>query len=378
MRYLAYIAFGAFVLAGCGVSFQSGPLYDAYEEPPASQQMDAVIFEDAVGTMWNSLADCGDFEVVHDRVHSGSSAIRLSWNKGNCEWIGFGNSFSNWTPTDMSQIRHNLALTFYVRSTDKPVNAIPIVACMEDAGGGGSYHFMDASKYLVGLTIDSTWKQMIVPLWDFPIIEEEVDISAIRQMQFQLEGSGSFYLDDIRLIPYSKEEYAAMREEVEGMKPNGSPQQTIYRPEHFKEDAWGTANTDCHQLQQINSNGSAQIKWTINEPVCDWAKWGINWNGWYAVNMRGADASSQLSFEFKSVKGASFSVYLEDFAGHSCEVMSIDGTSQTGVEWQHIEIPLSTLPLKEKGIALDRVKQLYFVGEQAGEVWIRTIKLKQL
>lgn len=209
-------------IVGCGtVKFQPQALYDVYEEPAAKEKVEQIVYTDAVGTMWNSLFECGEFEVTKEQAYTGNSSIKLSWNKADCEWIGFGNSFSNWTGSDLSQDRFTQALSFYARTPEKSVSAIPIVACLEDFSGGGSYHFIDAGKYLLGLQLDTNWKRILVPLWHFPVFEDEVDIRSIKQMQFQLEGSGSFFLDDIRIVDYTEEAYQAHRTEVELMKPKG-------------------------------------------------------------------------------------------------------------------------------------------------------------
>ena len=136
------------------VSFKKQTLYDVYEEPPKQERIEPVIYDDAVGTMWNSLENCGEFEVTNEQSYNGNNCIKISWDKNKgCDWIGFGNSFSNWKPVDMSELLHKQALSFYVRTQSGVAGAVPIVAAMEDAGGGGSYHFIDTKKYLYGLQI---------------------------------------------------------------------------------------------------------------------------------------------------------------------------------------------------------------------------------
>jgi hypothetical protein len=368
------------LLSSCGtVQFKHLTLYDAYEKPPAKEELSAVIYEDAVGTMWNAMFDCGEFEINNEVAHSGKSCIKLSWDKSKgCEWIGFGNSFNNWTATDMSEERLHKALTFYARTQANIAGAIPIVACMEDFSGGGSYHFIDARKYLCGLELDTTWKQVIVPLWDFPIIEDEVDIRSIKQMQFQLEGSGSFYLDDICLIDYSPEEYSRMRQEVELMKPFGAVNQIVYKEGQFAEDAWGFENNPCQELGENSVGGNTFIDWKYDALGCSWAKWGINWNGWYQSNFRGILDKSKIHFQVKGSPESSFKVILEDYNGHSVEVYRSAGNELSSVEWHDVNIPLSDLDLQGHGFVLDQIKQLLFIGEGAGEVQVDNIKISGL
>ncbi|MGB1039288.1 MAG: hypothetical protein ACPGVD_00275 [Flavobacteriales bacterium] len=376
MKNLIFITFLVALFACESVKFKEQVLYDKYEVHPPTVQGDQVVFSDGVGTMWNSLFDCGDFEISDKVAFKGKSSIKLSWNKGNCEWIGFGNSFNNWQPVDLSQERFKKALSFYVRTQSKTAKAIPIVANLEDFGGGGSYYFIDAGKYLYGLEIDTTWKRIVVPLWHFPIDEEEVDINSIKQMQFQLEGAGSFYLDEIEIVSYSKEEYAKSRAEVEKMRPKGKFNQIVYREGNFKEDVWGYENNRCQELsEKANGEGDKYIHWKYDAKDCSWAKWGMNWNGWYAVNLRGVSEESTIRFNVKAKKGSQFKVILEDYLGHKTEIFSHKSQKINSDDWSKISIPLKNLNLGDKKFALDRIKQIYFEGTSKGEVFIDEIKI---
>lgn len=352
-------------------------LYDKYEQPAPKENYSQVIFSEGKGTMWNSLFDCGNFEITNSVAYSGKSSIKLDWNKGDCEWIGFGNSFNNWQPVDLSNDRFTKALRFFVRTQSKTAKAIPIVANLEDFSGGGSYYFIDAGKYLNGLEIDTTWKEITVPLWHFPIDPEEVDIFSIKQMQFQLEGSGSFYIDELEIIDYSKEEYATSRLLVEQMKPKGAFNQTVYRKGNFEEDVWGYQNNTCQELKEMkDSLGNTQIHWKYDSENCDWAKWGVNWNGWYAINLRGVNETSAIHFKLKSSENSEFIVMIEDFKGHKTKLFSNKNEQiSANKEWQHIVIQLKNLDLKEKDFVLDQIKQITFEGTSFGEVFIDEIKI---
>ena len=362
-------------LAGCGVvQFQPMALYDTFEEPAAKEKIEQIIFNDAEGTMWNSLFGCGDFEVTKEEAYSGNSSIRLSWNKADCEWIGFGNSFSNWTGSDLSKDRFTQALSFYARTPKGSVNAIPIVACLEDFGGGGSYHFIDANKYLIGVQIDTTWKQILVPLWHFPVFEDLVDIRSIKQMQFQLEGAGSYFLDDIRIVDYSEEAYQAHREEVELMKPFGDSNQTIYTEGKLDEDSWGGGYNPCQTLEEIQEDENTCIKWEYDSDDCTWAKWGINWNDWYAANFRGLANVSVLRMNVKVIGDADFKVSLLDYQNHSSEFLNGDKIKSKG-KWVEVRIPLKDLKLEEKNFKLDQIRELQFEGITSGTVFLDDIEL---
>lgn len=367
------------ILGACEVvQFQQQQLYDRYEKPKAEARAESIIFSDAQGTLWHSLFYCGDFKITNEAAYSGKNSIKISWDKSKgCEWIGFGNSFSNWTAVDMSEARMRKALTFYVRTQAKTSGALPIVASLEDFSGGGSYLYIDTKKYLDGLHIDTNWTRVIVPLWDFPIIEDEVDIRSIKQMKFQLEGGGSFYLDELRLIDYSPAEHKAFRAKVEAMKPKGNPNQMVFKAQDFEFSAWNTGRSSCQYLNLREENGTKHIYWDYNANACSWAKWGINWNGWYQVNFRGILDISILEMKYKIEPKSKFKLFIEDFRGNSLMIFHETGSTEAE-EWKTLRLPLKNMDLLAKGFELDQIKQLLFEGLGEGKVQIEHIKIIEL
>lgn len=383
MNKIIYISILILSVSSCQFKFEQVKLYDEFKKPADQEKMKAVVYADAEGTMWNSLLDCGEFEISNKAFYAGKSSIKLSWDKSSgCEWLGFGNSFNNWQPANMNTYINTKALTFFVRSQDGKVNGIPIVLALEDFSGGGSYLFIDCKKYLKGLSIDTTWKQVIIPLWDFPIKDEiendEVDISSIKQIKFQLEGSGSYYIDEISLIEYSKNQYKMMISEVENMKPKGFTNQKIYHEGHLDKDGWGTGQKICHSLKEVtDTSGNTFIKWEYESNNCDWAKWGINWNNWYQINFRGIEELCNLEFKMKANTNSEFSIILEDFKGHSSTIKIPNKNTNNLSKWSKIKIPLEDFNLKENNFVLDQIKQITFKGKNSGKVFLDDIKIVQ-
>ena len=368
------------MIAGCGVRFQQVELYDVYENNGSNKLETDPIFNETKGTLWHSLADCGSFNINSDEAFSGNQSIAISWQKSNdCIWMGFGNTFNNWQPTDVRNVMDKKALRFYVKSQSDVCSSIPIVLALEDFYGGGSYLFVDTKKYLKGLNIDSTWKEIIVPFWHFPVSDEiendDIDLSSIKQLKFQLEGSGSFYIDAIEVIDFSPDDYKKMLSDVEEMKPNGSLNQTIYVEGLLKYYAWGTGQKKCQDLREVtDSLANTWIQWQFDSHQCGWSKWGINWNDWYSINFRGV-LSSNLSFRVKMLQPASFEIKIEDFNGHSASI-SIDSTEFIHSEdWQQIKIPLSKFEIRERNLITDRIKQIVFIGYGRGNLQLDDLKI---
>ena len=381
MKKIIYISILILNISSCQLRFEQVKLYDEFKKPAEKEKIKSIVYSDAEGTMWNSFFDCGKFEISNEDFYIGKSSIKLSWDKNiGCEWIGFGNSFNNWQPTNLNPYINKKALSFFVRTQNGTVNGIPIVVALEDFSGGGSYLFIDCKKYLKGLTIDTNWKQVIIPLWDFPIKDEiendDIDISSIKQIKFQLEGAGSYYIDEISLIEYSKNQYNRMISEVENMKPKGHGNQKIYKEGYLDKDGWGVGEKICHSLKEVkDSTGNTFIKWEYESNNCDWAKWGINWNDWYQINFRGIVKYSNLEFKIKTNTNSEFSITIEDFKGHTSTIQIPNRNTNNLSKWMKINIPLKDFSLKKNNFVLDQIKQIIFKGKNSGKVFLDDIKI---
>ena len=368
-------------ISSCKIKLEEVLLYDEYEQPKQQEKIKPVIYSDAEGTMWNSLFNCGEFGISKEAYFKGKASIKISWDKNlGCEWIGFGNSFNNWQPANIQDLMNTKALSFFVRTQIGQVNSLPIVASLEDFSGGGSYLFIDCEKYLKGLSIDTSWQQIIVPLWDFPINNEVendgIDISSIKQFKFQLEGAGKFYIDEISLIEYSKNKHETMQLEVENMKPKGITKQIIYQEGKLKESGWGTGEKICHTLKETSdAPGNRCIEWKYETKDCNWAQWGINWNDWYQINFRGLIEQCSLEFKVRTTPNALFYIAVEDFKGNSSAISIPSKSSQNFSNWTTVKIPLSDFKLKENNFVLDQIKQISFKGIKSGKVLLDDIKI---
>ena len=80
-------------------------------------------FDESLGLLWQELKDCAKLDVVKE---DGNNVLRLDWNKVNCDWVGFSNSWSNFVADDISELIHNSAISFRVKAveTEQKVNTI--------------------------------------------------------------------------------------------------------------------------------------------------------------------------------------------------------------------------------------------------------------
>ena len=319
--------------------------------------------------MWLNLDKCGTLQI--EKI-DGNNVISLDWNKLGCDWVGFGNSWSNFISDDISENLENTAISFKIKAVETEQKSIPFVIGIEDYSGGTSYVFSEFKSFANRLSITKNeWTTINMPLSEYDFSYQGVDPTSIKQMVIQLEGAGKVYLDDIKLITFTKEDYAKMLASVEDMKPKGNPSQNIY-PSNFQDLAWNIGVNDCHELMEINS----QIHWKWNNSCEYFNRWGFNWNNWYAFNLRGIVEHTAL--EITLAKNYSdFSVVLEDYTGKNSELLMSDYTPQTVNDTtKTLSIPLADFDMLEKEFVLDRMKQFQFVGNSnGGEMVIYEMKL---
>ena len=59
----------------------------------------------------------------------------LNWNKVDCEWIGFGNSWSNFVADDISEMYQKSAIRILVKTVIDDQQFLPFVIGLELLGG---------------------------------------------------------------------------------------------------------------------------------------------------------------------------------------------------------------------------------------------------
>jgi len=355
-------------LTAC-VEFKPIAVYDIEPKQDNSQQ-EKVFFDEGMGMMWLNLKECAELKIVEE---DNSNVILLDWNKLGCDWVGFGNSWSNFIADDISDNLQNTAISFRVKAVETEQKSIPFVIGLEDYSGGNDYVFSDFKSFADKLSITKDeWTTINMPLSNYDFSYDGVDPTNIKQMIIQLEGAGKVYLDDIKLIPFTTEQYQQMLANVEAMKPVGNPNQLIY-PSNFQELAWNIGKNECHELVEVEQ----KIYWKWND--CNYYnRWGFNWNNWYAFNLRGIEDKTALQLKV-SANYSPFAISIEDFNGKSSELNVENYTPQSVSDSVSVlEIPLADFDLSAKEFALDRMKQFQFLGtSEEGEMVIYEMKLVQ-
>ena len=355
------------LLSSC-VEFKPIAIYDVLPEQDDTQQ-ERVFFDESMGQLWLNLDKCGTFQV---QKIDGNNVIMLDWNKIGCDWVGFGNSWSNFIADDISENLSKSAISFKVKAVETEQKSIPFVIGLEDYSGGTSYVFSEFKSFANRLSITKNeWTTINIPLSEYDFSYQGVDPTSIKQMVVQLEGAGKVYLDDIKLIEFTKEDYSQMLASVEAMKPKGKPNQLIY-PSNFQDLAWNIGVNDCHELNEIENT----IHWKWNSTCEYYNRWGFNWNNWYAFNFRGIVDQTELHITL-SKDFSDFTIEIEDYTGKSSELEVANYIPKSKNDTIcELSIPIADFDLLEKQFVLDRMKQFQFVGNsEGGEMIIYEMKL---
>lgn len=145
---------------------------------------------------------CITVESDKQNVHSGTGAIHIVWNKqaGGCPWMGMGFGWDGWTGKDVSQIIDSAAVSFWVRTEDKPMKELPWAIGFEDFVGNQKWRGV-TSEVVVNGPISTNWTQVKIPLSTFYLPQSTVDIFSIKQLMLQFESNGNVWVDNFEIVP---------------------------------------------------------------------------------------------------------------------------------------------------------------------------------
>nr|HPM13155.1 hypothetical protein [Bacteroidales bacterium] len=79
---------------------------------------------------------------------------------------------------------------------------IPLYISLQDDGSISSKSIGITNAYYKGESIDTNWKEVIIPLSHFRCKEEGLNLFEISQLIMTFEGTSAVYVDDISFIPY--------------------------------------------------------------------------------------------------------------------------------------------------------------------------------
>ena len=256
---LAGLALGLALLSGC-VQFQPQQLYAGYEAAPAPERprtielaVEPVIYSDANDdTVWfQDDARCTQGGLTEDVVFDGRRAVAVTWDRGaeGCEWAGLGFGWDGWAGKDLSELIPYAAIEMQVRAREGRMFGLPIVLTFEDYSGGMGFAYTD-NKYFERSFIDDAWQTVTVPLSAFDLAApgaQALDATNVKQLMFELQQSGSVYIDAVNLVWYEPEPQEPWIVLPERADPTALPI-TLFDDGFINDDGWGLVTDACQSI----------------------------------------------------------------------------------------------------------------------------------
>lgn len=382
--------------AGC-VQFKTASLYDGeMPVPPVpkperiSLAVEPVIFKESKGDVWGveEKDECKEVTWSTEVVHEGNRSIKLIWDRGaeGCDWAGIGIGWDGYAGKDLSAIMDHAAISMWVRTVEGKSFGLPFVLTLEDYSGGMGFCYT-ANKYFERTTIDEEWQNVIVPLKDFDLETENLDITNIKQLQIELQQSGAFYLDNMELMYYTAPPQEPWMEEEERPDPLAFPI-TLFDDSFINGHGWGLIEDECQSFslttaESAQGSKSIHARWNATSSACELVSIGVSWNKWFPVDIEPALENGAIQFQLKMVSSPigqdiSIKIGFEDYDRQRTFATLQNAYSATGEYapvWTTVTVPFSSLPAT---VDFNRIKHLQFDFEGSGECFIDHIKLVEV
>ncbi len=201
------LALGVLGLSHSCVSVKSNALYTATPNPNDTVffAFSEIYHDFLTSEAWSTVADnCISLESIPEAAYRGDLGMHLTWNKTaeDCPWLGVGFGWDNWTGKDLSSVKNEAALEFWVRMKEGERANLPWAIGFEDFAGAQAWLGMSTNA-IKAANISTEWTRIELPLSEFNWDEQDADAGNIKQVLFQLEADGEIYMDEVRIVPYS-------------------------------------------------------------------------------------------------------------------------------------------------------------------------------
>ena len=376
------IATGILALfTGCEVSFKTLTLEDNLPVPKPIVGLGdftaTTIFKNSMNDVWESEFECES--VAATAVASeGEQALKVEWDRGGCEWAGFGIGWDAWQPKDLSEIMDKAAVEFKIRSVEGEAN-IPLIIFLLEDYGGTMCAAVFGSACLESYPLNETWQTARLPLSWFSYKEDGCDVTNIKQMVFELQNSGACLIDDMRIVEYEPFERPASSRITTPSVVKLAPENVLFA-ESFK-NAWGIGEFGCRkyeitQEEAFSGTSSLSLYHPTDEP-CDYNRMGASWTSWIAVDFTGKEAFFEAWIKADgSLNDQHLWVGLESY-DYQNGAVRIDETHVVREErgWKQVLVPLAGTGVGSETFPAGRVKQLFLETRGTTSVWMDDLRI---
>lgn len=377
--------------SACGIQMKQASLYDGVDESPAppppaniALAVEPEIFNEDGTDFWvTEDSSCTSGFVTREEAYDGEFALHINWNRDPsvCEWAGFGIGWDGWSGKDLSEVYDHAAIEMYVRSQEGKMYGIPMILTLEDYSGHMAWSYASLA-YFEKYYIDEEWQRVLVPLNSFDLDEDGLDITNVKQLQFELQQAGGIYLDDIKLIyaePLEKEIYDPA-EQATAME--FSYPVKLFGDAWVDGNGWGLHSDACQTIALTSDNPSEgdkciHAKWDTNVEDCYLVAIGASWNNWFVTDMTKLVNSAAIELDIRTTASTSelpVMVGFEDYERRTSFVTLDQSLTNGGygTKWTTVRIPLAALP---KTVDFADIKQFMMKMEGKGEVFIDNIRI---
>jgi len=361
------------MLSACGVQFAPMALK---ELPGERAKADAFagfssrsVYSNTTGDeVWGPEA-CGQLNIGSQGAYEGN-AIRISWEQTSaCDWVGMGIGWDGWQPKDLSGIMDKASLRFQMRAA-KGESRIPImIFLLEDYATTMSAAPLRAG-YMERYPLDTTWREVILPLSDFPAAKDGLDLTNIKQLVVELQGKGDVMLDNMEIIPNAAEAVSAARITRPSITAPAALPVVLF--EGSLPNSWGLERNDCRNFSL--KAGELHLAWWDK---CPYSNMGFSWNRWLGVDLSAWLSSAALVVDVELEVGQEQMLLIgfEDYGGRS-SLLDLhrypphsDGLTR---------IPLTDFAFDAKGVQSENIKHFVLDVRGKGGATIRSIRLEKL
>ena len=161
------------------------------------------VFSDSIIHAWGFHSDdCRTFAVVDSVKKQGTSSLFLKWNTTMqyCDVISVGFAWNNYNQVQVTDIIDTYSLNFWIRTVQGEATEIPLGICFSDNSSVTSETIIISNNYFSGSSITETWKEVTIPLSDFKMKEQNMNLFEVSQLVFNLQQMGSVFIDEISFI----------------------------------------------------------------------------------------------------------------------------------------------------------------------------------
>ncbi|MDA0883278.1 MAG: hypothetical protein O2984_08190, partial [Bacteroidetes bacterium] len=203
-----------------------------------------------------------------------------------------------------------------------------------------------------------------------------IDLTNIKQLVVEFQGSGQLYIDNIRLMPC--EPY---RHEWKDEFPSSefTLDESVNIFDGNFDQVWGLGEFGTRNYI-VTPRKTLEMKWD-DTSISALASMGTSWANWRYIDLSPIVQKASLTFDVQNLKGVDqelgLEVVLQDYSYRETAIKINGSTSSMSdftKEWVKVDIPLSDF--MKNNLDMKAIKQLILRTTGSGHIEIRDINIR--